>query len=305
MKNTTYKKPHIVNIITGIVFLILFILTYKIYMGKWDDNRSLIVQFITIAELFIALINFLPEKISKDHTVINKKKHKKNNIFNILFVIIAVPLTVFVGMYFMDDKNYYFISLLIILELLLPFFLSFEKKKPTARELVIISVICAIAVASRVVFAAVPQFKPVVAIIIIAGICFGAESGFLIGAITAFVSNIYFTQGPWTPWQMLAFGAMGFLSGIIFQKELIKQRKLPICIFGGIATIVIYGGIVNLSSVFLYQTNPTLGGIISTYAMGFPYDLIHAISTVFFLWFIAEPMIEKLDRIKTKYNILN
>lgn len=305
MKNTTYKKPHIVNIITGIVFLILFILTYKFYMGKWDDNRSLIVQFITIAELFIALINFLPKKTSKDNTVTNKKKYKKQNIFSILFVIIAVPLTVFVGMYFMDDKNYYLISLLIILELLLPFFLSFEKKKPAARELVIISVICAIAVASRVVFAAVPQFKPVVAIIIIAGICFGAESGFLIGAITAFVSNIYFTQGPWTPWQMLAFGAMGFLSGIIFQKGLIKQRKLPICIFGGIVTIVIYGGIVNLSSVFLYQTNPTLGGIISTYAMGFPYDLIHAISTVFFLWFIAEPMIEKLDRIKTKYNILN
>ena len=299
----TYKKPKIINIIIGIVFLILFVLTYKLYMGKWDDSRSLVVQFVTIAELFIALINFLPEKEEKNITTV-RKKYKKHNIFAIVFVVFAVPLTIFAGMYLMNDKNYYLISVLIIIELLVPFFLSFENKKPSPRELVIISVVCAIAVASRVLFAAIPQFKPIVAIIIISGICFGAETGFLTGAITAFVSNIYFTQGPWTPWQMLAFGAMGFLAGLLFNKGLIKKKRLPVCIFGGVATIVVYGGIVNLSSVFLYQTNPTVGGIIYTYTMGFPYDLIHAISTAFFLWFIAEPMMEKIDRIKTKYNIL-
>ena len=194
----TYKKPKIINIIIGIVFLILFLLTYKLYMGKWDDSRSLVVQFVTIAELFIALINFLPEKEEKNITTI-RKKYKKHNIFAILFVVFAVPLTIFAGMYLMNDKNYYLISVLIINELLVPFFLSFENKKPSPRELVIISVVCAIAVASRVLFAAIPQFKPIVAIIIISGICFGAETGFLTGAITAFVSNIYFTQGPWTP----------------------------------------------------------------------------------------------------------
>lgn len=299
------KKPNILNIIIGMVFLVLFVITYKFYLNKWDGIKNLLVQFITIVEIFIVLINILPKKSSNQQTLNTKKKYEKHNVIAILFVIIIVPLTIFAGMYLMGNKNYYLISLLIILELLLPFFLSFEKKKPTARELVVISVICAIAVASRIVFAAIPQFKPVVAIIIIAGICFGGESGFLIGAITAFVSNIYFSQGPWTPWQMLAFGAMGFFAGIIFQKGIIKKEKLPICIFGGIATIVIYGGIVNLSSVFLYQTNPTLDGIIYTYVTGFPYDLIHAISTVFFLWFIAGPMIEKIDRIKTKYNISN
>ncbi len=305
MNIKTYKKPNIFNIITGIVFLALFVITYKFCMNRWEGNKNLLVQFITIAELFIALINFLPNKAHKEQSLIGEKKYKKHNVFAILFVIIFVPLTIFAGMYLMDNKNYYLISLLIILELLLPFFLSFEKKIPSARELVIISVICAIAVASRIVFAAIPQFKPVIAIVIIAGICFGGESGFLIGAITAFVSNIYFSQGPWTPWQMLAFGAMGFVAGVIFQKGILNKSKFPICIFGGIATIVIYGGIVNLSSVFLYQTNPTLDGIIYTYVTGFPYDLIHAISTVFFLWFIAEPMIEKIERIKTKYNILN
>ncbi len=305
MNKNKYKKPNTINIIVGIVFLILFTLTYKLYIGKWNDSRNLIIQFITIAELFIVLVNFLPKKNSIKDVAVNKRKYKKYNIFAILFVIITIPLTIFAGMYLMDNKNYYLISLLIILELLLPFFLSFENKKPSAKELVVISVVCAIAVASRLVFAAIPQFKPVVAIVIIAGICFGAETGFLIGSITAFVSNIYFTQGPWTPWQMLAFGAMGFLAGLIFHKGLIRKSRLPVSIFGGVATIAIYGGIVNLSSVFLYQTNPTMGGIISAYSMGLPYDMIHALSTVFFLWFIAEPMIEKIDRIKIKYNILN
>ena len=296
-------KKRVLNIITGIIFTILFILTYKLFMGKWDDYRNLIVQFITIAELFIAFINFIPKK---DYgTKRGQKKYSKQNIIAILFVVISVPLTVFAGMYLLDNKNYYLISILIIAELLIPFFVSFENKKPSARELVTISVICALAVAGRIVFAAVPQFKPMVAIIIISGICFGSETGVLTGAITAFVSNIYFTQGPWTPWQMLALGAVGFFAGIIFHKGILKQNKITVCIFGGIATLVIYGGIVNLSSVFLYQINPTAMGILSTYLLGLPYDLIHCISTMFFLWFITEPMIEKLQRLKTKYNILN
>ena len=298
-------KKRTLNIITGIIFTILFILTYKLFIGKWDDNRNLIVQFITIAELFIAFINFIPKK---DYGLNNKKeqkKYSKQNIIAIIFIVIAVPLTVLAGMYLLDNKNYYLISILIIAELLIPFFISFENKKPSIRELVIISVICALAVASRIAFASIPQFKPMVAIIIISGICLGAEKGFLIGATTAFVSNIYFTQGPWTPWQMLALGAVGFITGIIFKKGLIKQNKISVSIFGGIATLVIYGGIVNLSSVFLYQINPTAMGIVSTYLLGLPYDLIHSASTMFFLWFITEPMTEKLQRVKLKYNILN
>lgn len=298
-------KKRTLNIVTGIIFTILFILTYKLFMGKWEDNRNLIVQFITIAELFIALINFIPKKDYGSKEKREQKKYTKQSIIALTSVIIAVPLTIFAGMYLLNNKNYYLISVLIIAELLIPFIISFENKKPSTRELVIISVICALAVTSRIAFASIPQFKPMVAIIIISGICFGAEKGFLIGAVTAFVSNIYFSQGPWTPWQMLALGATGFITGIIFHKGLLRQNKLSVCIYGGIAVLVIYGGIVNLSSVFLYQINPTAMGIVSTYLLGLPYDLIHSVSTMFFLWFITEPMTEKLQRVKLKYNILN
>lgn len=301
---STYRKPHTVNIIVGIVFLILFILTCKLYMDKWEDNRKYVIQFITIAELFIALINFLPRKIKTGEIKQTKKKYSKAGIISILFVVIAVPLTVLAGHYVFNDQRFNLICILIVLELLIPFFLSFESKKPSVRELVIISVICALAIAGRIVFSAVPQFKPIVSIIVIAGIVLGAEKGFLIGAVSALVSNMYFSQGSWTPWQMLALGAMGLLAGIIFNKSQLKKDKLSICIFGGIATIVVYGGIVNFQSLLFYPVI-TWGTVISTYTMGLPFDLIHAASTVFFLWFIAEPMIEKLERIKTKYNILN
>lgn len=293
-----YKKRNIANIIIGIIFVIMFILTYKFY-----DIKSLWVQLLTIVELFIALINFLPVKLKKQSKKKDVKRYSKASIISIIFVIIAVPATVLAGYFLLNDMQFNLISILIVLELLIPFFLSFESKKPSVRELVIISVICALAIAGRIIFSAIPQFKPIVALIIISGICLGGEKGFLIGALSALVSNMYFGQGSWTPWQMLSLGAMGLISGLIFNSGLLKQNKLAICIFGGIATVLIYGGISNAQYLLFIPTINT-STIISTYVMGLPFDLIHAASTVFFLWFIADPMIEKLERIKTKYNIL-
>ena len=71
----------------------------------------------------------------------------------------------FVGMTYLQDQKYLFISLLVMIECMIPFFLVFEGRHPKARELVIISVLCAIAVAGRLAFTMLPQFKPVVAIV--------------------------------------------------------------------------------------------------------------------------------------------
>ncbi len=109
---------------------------------------------------------------------------------------------------------------------MIPFIFAFEKRKPALREIVIISVLCGIAIAGRAAFAMLPQFKPVLAVVIISAICFGAETGFLVGAITAFVSNFFFGQGPWTPWQMFAFGIIGFIGGIIFTRGILKATKI-------------------------------------------------------------------------------
>ena len=156
----------------------------------------------------------------------------------------------------------------------------------------------------RTAFFMLPQFKPVVALVIISGICFGGESGFLVGAVTGFVSNFFFGQGPWTPWQMFAFGIIGFVSGIIFKKGFLKKTKFTLCTFGFLATLVIYGGIMNPASIVMWQNKITTEMLVSAYAMGLPFDIVHAISTSFFLWFIAVPMIEKLERIKLTYGLI-
>ena len=147
-----------------------------------------------------------------------------------------------------------------------------------------------------------PQFKPVAAIVIISGVAFGGETGFLVGAITAFVSNFFFGQGPWTPWQMFSFGIIGFLAGIMFQKGILRKTKTDMCVFGFLVTFIIYGGIMNPASVIMWQSNININMVLSSYIMGMPF--VHAVSTVFFLFFAAEPMLEKLERIKIKYGLI-
>ncbi len=243
-----------------------------------------------------------PEHIIAKRDSASKTIPIKKTIIGILLILLAIPLTIFAGSILLQDRKYYFTSIMIILETIFAFFLSFESGKPRARELVIISVLCALAIAGRSVFYMVPQFKPVAAIVIVAGICFGGEAGFLVGAITAFVSNFFFGQGPWTPWQMVAFGLIGFISGLLFKKS--KSINIPmLCIFGFLATLIIYGGIVNPASVIMMQGEPSLSMIIASYAAGFPFDIIHSISTAFFLALIGRPMIEKLERVKTKFGI--
>ncbi len=233
----------------------------------------------------------------------NKRKLPKRTFWASIITLLLIPLTIFFGHFYFGDRKYYFISLLIILETMLPFALIFEGRKPKARELVIISVLCAIAVTGRVAFAMLPQFKPIVALVIIAGVCFGGETGFLVGSITAFVSNMYFGQGPWTPWQMFAFGIVGFLAGVLFQKGILRRNKIELCIFGFFATLIICGGILNTATVIMSQNKLTMELILKTIAVGLPMDLIHATSTAFFLWLTLEPMCEKLERIKVKYGL--
>lgn len=244
------------------------------------------------------------EGIKKDQVVKEKRKLSQRTMAAMLMILIAIPLTIFIGIYYLGDRKYYFISMLIILETMLPFVLVFEDRKPQARELIVIAVLCAIGVAGRGAFFMLPHFKPVLAIVIIAGVAFGGEAGFFVGAVTAFVSNMFFGQGPWTPWQMFAFGVIGFLAGVLFRKGLLRRRTSELCVFGFIAALFIYGGIMNPASVLMFQAKPKLEMFLLAYLRGIPVDLVHATSTVIFLYFIAQPMLEKLDRIKVKYGLI-
>ncbi len=297
------------RLLLGILFGVLFLLTVGGFYGKFSDWRWYLVQGVAALEMVLCLSFLIPQKQldtpqASMQVPKSKRKLSKRTWAAMAMILAAIPLTIFIGMYYLGDRKYYFISLLIILETMLPFALIFEDGKPQARELMVISVLCAITVAGRVAFYMLPQFKPVVALVILAGVCFGGETGFLVGAVSGFVSNFFFGQGPLTPWQMFAFGVIGFLAGILFRKGFLRKTRGSLVVFGGLSAILIYGGIMNPASVLIGQANFSMGALWSSYAMGLPFDLVHAASTVCFLWVLAGPMIEKLDRMKVKYGLL-
>lgn len=303
-----YAQFSPVRIVWGVLFGLLFVLTLVVTHNKFSDWRNYAAQAVTILELGLCLVNLIPQKTlgfgQSVQVPKEKRRLKKRTLFASAIALLLVPLTIFVGIFYLGDRKFYFISLLIILETMAPFVMMFESRSPKAREIVIISVFCALAVAGRVAFSPLPQFKPVVALVIIAGVCFGGETGFLVGAVTGFLSNFFFGQGPWTPWQMFAFGIIGFLAGLLFQKGFLRKTKGSLCMFGGLSAFVIFGGIMNAASVLMYQAKPNLSMFISAYMLGFPADIVHAVGTVFFLWFLSGPLIEKLDRIKVKYGLV-
>ncbi len=287
--------------------LLLFAIAVNLDYISFLSTKSL-PQFFKYLILFvpIALLMLCFGSKSKREFSAPQKTSKipKRTAAAAVVILLAIPLTILVGVTYLEDKKYLFISLLVMLECMLPFFLVFEGRKPQARELVIIAVLCAIAVAGRMITFMLPQFKPVVAIVIISGVAFGGESGFLVGAMSMLVSNIMFQQGPWTPWQMFSAGLIGLLAGLLFKKGFISRNRISLCIFGFISTVFIYGIIMNFSTAVTSRAALNAQTLMAFFATGFPMDIIHAIATAVILYFAAEPMLEKLDRVKSKYGLV-
>lgn len=240
-----------------------------------------------------------------DQMPVQKRKLGKRTIAASAMILLFVPLTIFTGVFYLDGEFYNAISILVLLECMVPFFLVFEGRKPQARELVTIAVLCAIGVAGRGAFFMLPQFKPVMALTIIAGVAFGGETGFLVGAMTMLTSNVLFGQGPWSPWQMFSMGIIGFLAGVLFRKGWLHRSTGSLIVFGGFAAIAIYGGIMNFASAVMWAPQSlTWNVLLGYYVTGLPMDLIHAAATMIFLALAAQPMLQKLDRIKVKYGLV-
>lgn len=107
------------------------------------------------------------------------------------------------------------LTLVVVLVSIGIFFASYEASRPRLRDIMPTVVLAALAAAGRILFAPIPDFKPVSAIAIIAGVAFGRKSGFMVGALAALASNFFFGQGPWTPWQMYAWGLVGYGAGLL------------------------------------------------------------------------------------------
>ncbi len=261
--------------------------------------------------LFAALTVFLFAigRRSEPPLVVQTPKEKRNlskrTMAASVAILLFIPLTIFAGIFYLDDRHYNLVAMLVLLECMMPFVLVFEGRKPKARELVTIAALCAIGIAGRSLFFMLPQFKPILALTIIAGVAFGGETGFLVGAVTMLTSNMLFSQGPWTPWQMFAMGIIGFLAGVLFRKGWLRRTRLSLAVFGAFTAVLIYGGIMNPAAAFMVSSSGvTLKTLMAYYITGLPMDLIHGFGTALFLMLAAEPMLEKMDRIKVKYGLV-
>ena len=274
-KMPLYKKITAVIGALLLIFGILFNVDALSFIRPKDFNFVVNFLFIAVPSA-ILMFSFSPLTKAKDRAGERKdSKLPKRTIAAAVMILLLIPLTIFIGTTYLDDQKYLFISLLVLFECMVPFFLVFEGRKPQARELVIIAVLCAIAIAGRTLFIALPQVKPVLAIVIISGAAFGGETGFMVGAVTMLVSNFYFGQGAWTPWQMFSMGLVGAISGILFGKGIIPKRREIIALFGFFSAVAIYGGIVNPSTLFIMHNEINAASLTAAYSAGLPLDIIH------------------------------
>ena len=228
---------------------------------------------------------------------------KKSTIATLISLFVLIPGTLLLGR-ILPGRAHYLTSTLVIIFILIPFFLSFEGRKPSARILVLIAVLCALAVASRAIFAMLPNFKPIYGIIIISGIALGAQAGFLVGAVSAFASNFLFGQGPWTPWQMLAYGICGLLAGLFyFRKDKLPRDPLSLGLFGFVSVLFVVCPLLDTSTVLTTLTVFTPTAILGIYTTAILTNLIQAGCTLLTLLAVSKPMLRKIDRIITKYGL--
>ena len=160
-----------------------------------------------------------------EYDPVRKKAIRKRTILSALMIFIAVPALLMLSVMMGNGQHYMIISLAVVICCMLPFFLVFEKRKPKAREIVLVAMMSAITVAAHMFFHVTVPIQIGTAMVIVAGIAMGPEAGFLVGALSRFVCNFYMVQGPLTPWHMFCWGLMGFLAGLSFNKVEASQNK--------------------------------------------------------------------------------
>ena len=210
----------------------------------------------------------------------------------------------------LSGASYYAASTLIVVLSLVLFLASFEGRRPQARELVVIAVLCAIAVASRAAFALVPNFKPMVGIVMVSGLTFGPQTGFLVGALSAAISNFMFGQGPWTPWQMLAYGLAGLIFGIMGKLGVLPKsgwnvkQKIFASAAGFAVVVCLVGPLLDTCTLFMMSSNVTPSFALAVYGAGLPFNVVHGVAVALTLLLVGDPLLKKLHRVRLKYGLM-
>jgi len=182
-------------------------------------------------------------------------------------------------------------------------FAWYERSRPSSRTVAAVASLAALATLGRIAFAPLPNVKPTTDIVLIAGYALGGPPGFAVGAVAALVSNIVFGQGPWTPWQMLAWGLVGLLGAVIGRRG--RRRPLPrlamalICAAAGFA----YGLVLNFSTWVTFTGQHTLAQFLVIEGEAFPFDLAHAIGNFVFFIAFGPVLIRVLGRFRARMDV--
>ena len=215
-------------------------------------------------------------------------------------LLLMVPAVVELGATVFRDKQYAFVSLAVAVLACGAFFLSFERRETGPIRLVLLAVMTALSVAGRLLFAVLPGFKPVTAMVVLTAMYFGGEAGFLTGALTAVLSNFYFGQGPWTPFQMVTWGLLGFVAGLL--RNRLKASRLFLALYGAVAGVA-FSLLMDVWTAVWIDGTLTLSRYLASVATSGGYMLLYALSNVIFLLLLRKPMGEILGRIQKKYGI--
>lgn len=201
-----------------------------------------------------------------------------------------------IGSFVFGEKRHLMIAFAIAILAVIVFVRSFENKKIGTRRMVIVAVMTALCIVGRFI----PFFKPVTALTIITAMYLGKEAGFLVGALAAVLSNFYFGQGPWTPFQMCAWGVLGLLAG--YPAKWLKKSKVFLLLFGVLSGIV-FSFIMDVWTVLWYSDSFDWSLYLTAIISAIPHTILYSVSNFLFLWFLAKPFGEKLERIRIKYGI--
>lgn len=174
----------------------------------------------------------------------------------------------------------------------------YERKKTSVYGLVLTAVLTAMSVAGRLIFAPFPGFKPVTAIVVLTGMYLGCQSGFFCGALTALVSNFYFGQGPWTPFQMLIWGVIGILAGAL--SDFLKRDRLALTVYG-VAAGVLFSLVMDIYTTLWARGGWSWSFYLVAVGSAAPYTVVYAVSNVVFLLALSKPVGKKLERVMSRY----
>lgn len=221
---------------------------------------------------------------------------KLRSALKILIPFVIIPALVAVSAAVFSGQRYLIISLGIAVLALLLFMAGVERRNIGSRRMVITAIMIALAVFGRFI----PIFKPMTAIVVLAAIYLGAQAGFLTGAMSVLLSNIYFGQGPWTPFQMLGFGLIGLFAGYL--SRWLMQHKALLVMYGVISGIA-YSFIMDIWTVLWYSGGFELGLYGAALVSALPFTALYAVSNAVFLLLLSKPIGNKLGRIKIKYGV--